>query len=107
MAIGDRLTGASTLDPAFVTGRVAMVPGTVIDPIDLTRKVGHFNRTHDAQLRALLQPGSAFGPSDVQLAVLEPATNTLNLFADKSGRRVDGKVPARRILPAVRTSRDG
>ncbi len=48
-----------------------------------------FNRTNDVQMRALLQPGTDFGLTDLQLAITEPAVNTLQPFYDNQGAEDD------------------
>lgn len=57
----------------------------------LTNDVTRFNRTNDVQIRALLQPGTNFGLTDLQLAVTEPPRNTLQLFFDNQGVQTTGR----------------
>lgn len=85
------VSGTTYMSKDFVLDRVAMSPGTVIDPNKLSEQMTRFNRLHDVQLKALLQPGSSFGLSDVQLAVTELPINTLQLFTDNQGVRSTGK----------------
>ncbi len=84
------LVGANTLTKEYVDARVAVVPGTVIDPRELSEKISRFNRTNDVQIRALLKPGSTFGLTDLQYAVIEPPTNTFQLFLDNQGVETTG-----------------
>jgi hemolysin activation/secretion protein len=65
--------------------------GEVLDVPKLNQDVVRFNRTNDVQLRALLQPGTNFGLTDLQLAVTEPPVNTLQLFFDNQGVQTTGK----------------
>lgn len=85
------LSGNSYTNENFVRDRITIPPGTVIDPAKLTADVIRFNRLHEVQVKALLQPGSTFGLSDVQLSVREPAVNTLQIFADNQGVKSTGK----------------
>jgi hemolysin activation/secretion protein len=75
----------------YILDRVRLPPeGEVLDVPQLTSDVTWFNRTNDAQIRILLQPGSSFGLTDVQLAVKEPAINSLQVFADNQGVKSTG-----------------
>lgn len=65
--------------------------GEVLDVPKLNRDVVWFNRTNDVQIRALLQPGSNFGLTDLQFAVTEPPRNTLQLFVDNQGVETTGR----------------
>ena len=48
----------------------------------------------DTQIRALLQPGTSFGLTDVQLAVTEAPRNTLQFFTDNQGVKSTGRYQA-------------
>ncbi len=86
-----KVTGAELTSQDFILNRVAVPSGAVIDTRDLSRQVIIFNKLHDTQLRALLQPGSQFGLSDIQLAVIEPAVNSLQVWADNQGVQSTGE----------------
>jgi len=75
----------------YIRGSVNPPVGEVLDVPQLNRDVVRFNRTNDVQLRALLQPGTDFGLTDLQLAVTEPPVNTLQLFIDNEGVQTTGK----------------
>ena len=77
--------GTVQLTPDFVISRVGGTPGEVIDVPALTDDVARFNKTGVAQVQVFLQPGSQFGLTDIQLAVVEPPINALNLFIDNQG----------------------
>jgi hemolysin activation/secretion protein len=74
----------------YIKAHFPMQPGEVLDSPDLSRRVAWFNRTSDVQVRALLQPGSQFGQTDVRLSVVEPARDTLQLFTDNQGVKATG-----------------
>lgn len=86
-----KVEGAETLAPEYVTSRIDLPAGVVLDPHELNRKISYFNRTNSAQIRALLQPGSSFGLTDIQYAVFEPAANTLQVSADNEGVESTGE----------------
>lgn len=50
-----------------------------------------FNRTNDVQIKALLQPGTSFGLTDLNFAVIEPPVDTLQLFGDNQGVENTGR----------------
>lgn len=76
----------------YILQRVDPPKGEVLDVPQLNRDVVRFNRTNDVQVRALLQPGTDFGLTDLQLAVTEPPRNTLQLFFDNQGVQTTGKI---------------
>jgi hemolysin activation/secretion protein len=75
----------------YIQAKINPPAGEVLDVPQLNRDVVLFNRTNDVQLRALLQPGTDFGLTDLQLAVTEPPVNTLQLFLDNQGVQTTGK----------------
>jgi hemolysin activation/secretion protein len=75
----------------YLRNAVEQPKGEVLDVPKLNRDVVRFNRTNDVQMRALLQPGTDFGLTDLQLAVTEPPVNTLQLFYDNQGVRTTGQ----------------
>jgi len=86
------VTGLNQTSPGYVAQRVAVpARGEVIDVPKISRDISWFNRTNDAQIRALLQPGSSFGLTDLQLSVTEPAVNTLQITGDNQGIQNTGK----------------
>lgn len=83
--------GAKQTSPAYILQQVRPPAGEVLDVPLLTNDITRFNRTNDVQIRALLQPGTDFGLTDLQLAVTEPARNTLQLFFDNQGIQTTGR----------------
>lgn len=83
---GNKLTSAD-----YILKRAERPAGEVLDVPQLNRDVVWFNRTNDVQIRALLQPGTNFGLTDLQFAVTEPSRNTLQLFYDNQGVENTGK----------------
>jgi hemolysin activation/secretion protein len=85
------VTGAARTRTDYILPRVAQKAGEVLDVPKLTRDVTWFNRTNDAQIRALLQPGTSFGLTDVQIATTEVPLNTLQFFWDNQGVKSTGR----------------
>ena len=81
----------SALSADYLRGRIGGTPGEVVDPNVLADRVAGFNKTGVAQVQAFLQPGAQFGLTDIQLGVLEPPTNALQLFVDNQGVRSVGR----------------
>jgi hemolysin activation/secretion protein len=85
------ITGTDRL-PAQTVAPIAGTPGAVVDTPKLESDVARFNRTHNAQVQASLQPGASFGLTDIQLAVIEPPRNSLQVFGDNMGVESVGRV---------------
>ena len=75
----------------YIRQQVNPPAGEILDVPQLTNDVTRFNRTNDVQIRALLQPGSNFGLTDLQFAVTEPLRNTLQFFFDNQGVQTTGR----------------
>ncbi|MBR0816922.1 ShlB/FhaC/HecB family hemolysin secretion/activation protein [Bradyrhizobium liaoningense] len=75
----------------YILQRVGEPEGEVLDVPKLNRDVIWFNRTNDVQIKALLQPGTSFGLTDLQFAVIEPPVDTLQLFTDNQGVENTGR----------------
>ncbi|MGN6461243.1 MAG: POTRA domain-containing protein, partial [Pseudolabrys sp.] len=85
------IEGNQQTTEAYIRRQIDPPVGEVLDVPQLTRDVTRFNRTSDVQIRALLQPGTNFGLTDLQLAVTEPPRNTLQLFFDNQGVQTTGR----------------
>jgi hemolysin activation/secretion protein len=79
------LQGLNQTRPGFVRDRLPLVPDAVLDVPKLQSDIEAFNRSNDTQLKALLQPGTNFGQTDVNLAMREPPRVTGEVFADNDG----------------------
>jgi hemolysin activation/secretion protein len=77
--------------PWYILQSVKEPEGEILDVPRLNRNVVWFNRTNDVQVKALLQPGTSFGLTDLQFAVIEPPTDTLQLFMDNQGVQNTGR----------------
>lgn len=75
----------------YILDRVKEPEGEVLDVPKLNRDVIWFNRTNDVQIKALLQPGTSFGLTDLQFAVIEPPVDTWQLFVDNQGVENTGR----------------
>ena len=75
----------------YILDRVKAPEGEVLDVPKLNRDVIWFNRTNDVQIKALLQPGTSFGLTDLQFAVIEPPVDTWQLFVDNQGVENTGR----------------
>lgn len=84
--------GNRALSSDYLLSRIPHTAGEVVDVEQLTNSVAGFNKTGVAQVQAFLQPGAQFGLTDIQLAVLEPPTNALQLFVDNQGVESVGRL---------------
>lgn len=87
---GIKVIGNQQTRESYLRRAVDHPVGEVLDVPKLNRDVVWFNRTNDVQMRALLQPGTDFGLTDLQLAITEPAVNTLQFFYDNQGVKTTG-----------------
>ncbi|MBS0536806.1 MAG: ShlB/FhaC/HecB family hemolysin secretion/activation protein [Proteobacteria bacterium] len=85
------VVGNHQTSEAFIRRSVDPPKGEVLDVPQLNHDVVRFNRVNEVQLRALLQPGTDFGLTDLQIAVTEPPVNTLQLFFDNQGVQTTGR----------------
>lgn len=85
------LQGNNQTSSGYILHRVGEPAGEVLDVPKLNRDVTWFNRTNDVQVQALLQPGTSFGLTDLNFAVMEPARNVLEVFCDNEGIQTTGE----------------
>jgi len=85
------ITGNQQTAKWYILDRVKEPEGEILDVPKVNRDVLWFNRTNDVQIKALLQPGSNFGLTDLNFAVIEPPTDTLQLFVDNQGVQNTGR----------------
>lgn len=78
--VGERLT-----TDGFITSRVRFAKGTTVDVPTAASDISWFNRTNSAQLRLLLQPGAAFGLTDLSFGVTEPRAGQGQVSLDNNG----------------------
>lgn len=86
------LSGNDTTQEAYVLARLHEAPGSLVYLAPLERDLIWFNRSNDAQLRTKLQPGTAFGTTDVGLMLEEPPRHGFSLFADNAGSHSTGEL---------------
>jgi hemolysin activation/secretion protein len=79
------VTGANALSNDFVISHIDQNPGDVVDVPRITQDLAFFNKTGVARIQALMQAGTQFGLTDVELAVTEPPKNLVQIFGDNQG----------------------
>ncbi|WP_168199098.1 ShlB/FhaC/HecB family hemolysin secretion/activation protein [Pseudorhodobacter turbinis] len=87
-------TGERQTKTKFILDRIRMAQGTTVDVPTAARDIAYFNQTNQAQLRLLLQPGAAFGLTDLVYGVTEPAPHQLQFFFDNNGVESTGELRA-------------
>jgi hemolysin activation/secretion protein len=80
-----KISGANQLSPDFVLSHVDQKAGDIVDVPKMTRQLAFFNKTGIARIQALMQPGAQFGLTDVELSVVEPPKNLIQVFGDNMG----------------------
>lgn len=84
--------GERKTNTKFITDRVRIARGTTVDVPTAARDIAFFNQTNRAQLRLLLQPGAAFGLTDLVFGVTEPAPRQFQFFLDNNGVASTGEL---------------
>ncbi|WP_299742261.1 ShlB/FhaC/HecB family hemolysin secretion/activation protein [Devosia sp.] len=86
--VGDRKSS-----DAYIFNRIQLTRGDgIVDVPAAADDIAFFNKTNRAQIRLLLQPGAAFGFTDLTLGIVEPPPHTLQFFLDNHGVRSTGEV---------------
>lgn len=86
-----RLGELTQVTPEFVRERMRISNGDLMSVTKLENDLMRFNRLHDVQLRASVQPGKGIGTTDVQLEAAEPKRYQFSMFADNAGRYTVGE----------------
>lgn len=100
--------GATTTEGGSKGGRAqaqrhgALAPGSLAAPGALEQRLRRFNLNNDAQLRARLTPGAAYGTTDVALTVAEPARVSADLFTDNNGFASTGEAEVGAVVRGYR-----
>ena len=84
------LQGNNSTEADFITNRLGLRAGDLVDLDRLEPALRRFNRSNDVQLRAELKPGSSFGLTDLQVGVTEPERQELRLMLDNLGGESTG-----------------
>jgi hemolysin activation/secretion protein len=86
--------GARRLSAGAIASKIHVKPGDTVDIRRLAADVERFNVGHLAQIQIALQPGASFGLTDVEIMVVEPSRNSVQVFADNQGVDSVGKYEA-------------
>lgn len=87
-----RIVGDRRTTDAYIFDRIQLTRGDgIVDVPAASQDIAFFNKTNRAQLRLLLQPGAAFGFTDLTLGISEPPPHTLQFFLDNRGVRSTGE----------------
>jgi hemolysin activation/secretion protein len=84
------IDGNASTSETYVTDRISLKQGMLVDLPSLESDLIRFNRSNDAQLRANMKPGSALGETDIGLMLVEPNVQDLRIFADSAGSSATG-----------------
>ena len=84
------LRGNASTQTEFITNRIGLKPGDLVDLDRLEPSLIRFNRSNDVQLRAELKPGATFGLTDLLVDAVEPARQDFRLTVDNLGSESTG-----------------
>lgn len=87
-----QIVGKHRTRDQYIFDRVHFAKQGVVDVPRAARDITWFNKTNQAQLKLLLQPGAAFGLTNLSLGIAEPPENTLQFFVDNYGVPSTGRV---------------
>lgn len=79
------IVGKHRTSDKYIFERVRLAKGNTVDVPLAAKDITYFNKTSQAQLRLLLQPGATFGLTDLALGITEPPTDQLYFFVDNDG----------------------
>jgi len=85
------VVGEAQTRPDYVFNRVRFARGTTVDVPTAAEDIAFFNRTNRAQVRLLLQPGAAFGLTDLLFGITEPPPHQLQVIFDNNGVASTGR----------------
>lgn len=85
------LQGNTTTAGDYITDRISMKSGDLVDLPGLEEDLLRFNRTNDVQLQAELKPGTSFATTDLKVEASEPPRHLLRTFVDNNGSRTTGE----------------
>ena len=85
------LKGNGSTRDSYILSRVQAESGVLVDLPSLQASLIRFNRTNAAQLRAGLEPGQAFGTTDLVIEVQEPKQHSFRIGLDNLGSEVTGE----------------
>jgi hemolysin activation/secretion protein len=87
-----KIQGTRHTHDAFIRKRIHIQDGQVVDSDVLRDDLVYLNRTSDLQTKALLEPGTERGQTDILLNVAEPSRYSLDLFVDDNGVDSTGRL---------------
>jgi hemolysin activation/secretion protein len=86
-----RLGAVEQISPVFVTDRIHLASGDLMSVATLEDDLIRFNRLHDVQLRASVQPGAVSSTTDLLLTASEPRRYQYTVFTDNAGSYTVGE----------------
>lgn len=88
------IKGNDYVNTEFLRSRIDLTEGDVIDLKRVENSLARFNRGSSVHLSATLDPGTAFGLTDIQISALEPPRNSVDLFINNTGFKSTGRMNA-------------
>ncbi|RZL64884.1 MAG: ShlB/FhaC/HecB family hemolysin secretion/activation protein [Variovorax sp.] len=85
------IEGNASTSASFITPRLGLVGGELVDLQKLENGLVRFNRTNDVRLQADLKPGEVFGTTDLQVSVVEPPKHEMLVTVDNLGSALTGE----------------
>ncbi|MBP8150698.1 MAG: ShlB/FhaC/HecB family hemolysin secretion/activation protein [Xylophilus sp.] len=86
-----KIEGNTSTRAEYITPRLGLAGGQLVDLDKLEQGLVWFNRTNDIRLQADLLPGETFGTTDLRVAVVEPPQHELMASVDNMGSKLSGE----------------
>lgn len=86
-----RVEGTKYISDAYLTQRMTLKAGDLVNLERLEQDVIRFNKTNGSQLRVVLTKGDTFGTTDVVLKAAEQSRQQTVLFGDNAGSKSTGE----------------
>lgn len=85
------IDGNRSIKPAFISRRLSVAQGEVVDVPRLREELTRINRTSELTLQTAMRAGQSPGTTDLLLSVQEPARWDAQLFVDNLGTDTTGE----------------
>jgi len=85
------ISGHLTTRESYIQSRLGLTAGEIVDLNQLEERLVWFNRTNDVRLEADLQPGNAFGHTDILIKAVEPDKHQVLATFDNLGSPMTGR----------------
>lgn len=84
------VAGNANTKGKYVTNRISLKPGEIMNIKELNKDLLRFNGTNDVQLRIVMQAGQEPGTTDYLIQAFEPKNQSWIIYSDNQGSETSG-----------------